>query len=82
MMDWPCHSKPKSEWCDRDGLGDFMGHTCRTMARVVAKARLREAKRQLQKAEDVLAEASAKFMRAVAELDATDEPPTTDEKEK
>jgi hypothetical protein len=23
-----CHSKPRSEWCDRYGPGDFMGHTC------------------------------------------------------
>lgn len=24
----PCHKLPKSQWCDRKGLGDFMGHTC------------------------------------------------------
>jgi hypothetical protein len=24
----PCRSKPRSEWCDRDGPGGFMGHTC------------------------------------------------------
>lgn len=29
MVDvYPCHSKPKSEWCDRDGPAGFMGHTC------------------------------------------------------
>src|SRR5262245_34595005 len=28
MTDWPCHSRPQSEWCDRDGAGGFMGHTC------------------------------------------------------
>jgi NTP pyrophosphatase (non-canonical NTP hydrolase) len=27
-MDYPCHSKPKAQWCDRFGPGDFMGHTC------------------------------------------------------
>ena len=26
--DYPCHSKPQSEWCDKNGPGDFMGHTC------------------------------------------------------
>lgn len=25
---WPCHQKPREEWCDRDGPGGFMGHTC------------------------------------------------------
>lgn len=25
---WPCHRKPRREWCDREGLGGFMGHTC------------------------------------------------------
>lgn len=25
---YPCHSKPKEEWCDREGPGGFMGHTC------------------------------------------------------
>lgn len=25
---WPCHRKPRKEWCDRSGKGDFMGHTC------------------------------------------------------
>jgi hypothetical protein len=24
----PCHSRPQSEWCDHDGIGGFMGHTC------------------------------------------------------
>ena len=24
----PCHSKPKEEWCDREGPGGFMGHPC------------------------------------------------------
>jgi hypothetical protein len=29
MVDpWPCHRKPKKEWCDRHGGGGFMGHTC------------------------------------------------------
>jgi hypothetical protein len=26
--DPPCHARPKSEWCDRDRPGGFMGHTC------------------------------------------------------
>lgn len=26
---FPCHSKPKTEWCDYKGLGGFMGHTCK-----------------------------------------------------
>lgn len=25
---YPCHQKPKEQWCDRRGPGDFMGHTC------------------------------------------------------
>lgn len=25
---FPCHSKPKEEWCDYKGKGGFMGHTC------------------------------------------------------
>lgn len=25
---WPCHKRPQAEWCDRDGPGGFMGHTC------------------------------------------------------
>lgn len=24
----PCHAKPKEKWCDRNGPGGFMGHTC------------------------------------------------------
>jgi MerR HTH family regulatory protein len=24
----PCHKLPHSQWCDRKGPGDFMGHTC------------------------------------------------------
>ena len=24
----PCHAKPREQWCDRDGPGEFMGHTC------------------------------------------------------
>lgn len=27
-MDYPCHKLPKDKWCDKDGLGGFMGHTC------------------------------------------------------
>lgn len=27
-MEYPCHSKPKDQWCDRHGPGGFMGHTC------------------------------------------------------
>lgn len=27
-MIYPCHSKPKSQWCDHKGAGGFMGHTC------------------------------------------------------
>lgn len=26
--DFPCHSKPKAQWCDHSGPGGFMGHTC------------------------------------------------------
>ena len=25
---YPCHQKPKKDWCDHKGPGDFMGHTC------------------------------------------------------
>lgn len=25
---YPCHSKPRKEWCDHYGRGGFMGHTC------------------------------------------------------
>ncbi len=25
---WLCRSKPKNKWCDRNGPGGFMGHTC------------------------------------------------------
>jgi hypothetical protein len=30
IRDWPCHSDPKGQkaWCDREGPGGFMGHTC------------------------------------------------------
>lgn len=24
----PCHSRPHRQWCDWDGPGGFMGHTC------------------------------------------------------
>jgi hypothetical protein len=24
----PCHALDKDKWCDRNGPGDFMGHTC------------------------------------------------------
>jgi hypothetical protein len=25
---WPCHRKPRRDWCDKEGTGGFMGHTC------------------------------------------------------
>lgn len=25
---YPCHRKPKEQWCDSNGHGGFMGHTC------------------------------------------------------
>jgi len=24
----PCHHLPRAQWCDRNGPGGFMGHTC------------------------------------------------------
>lgn len=27
-MEYPCHSLPHTEWCDAQGPGGFMGHTC------------------------------------------------------
>jgi hypothetical protein len=30
ISEWPCHSEPQDAWCDRDGAGGFMGHTCDT----------------------------------------------------
>jgi len=27
-MEYPCHKLPKEEWCDCNGPGGFMGHTC------------------------------------------------------
>lgn len=27
-MDYPCHKLPQSKWCDSQGPGGFMGHTC------------------------------------------------------
>lgn len=27
-MEYPCRKLDESEWCDRDGPGGFMGHTC------------------------------------------------------
>lgn len=27
-MVWPCQTLPKDQWCDRDGVAGFMGHTC------------------------------------------------------
>lgn len=26
--DFPCHARPREQWCDRDGPGGFTGHTC------------------------------------------------------
>ena len=26
--EYPCHKLPKEQWCDYDGAGGFMGHTC------------------------------------------------------
>lgn len=69
-MDWPCHSKPKSEWCDRHGPGGFMGHTCKNVARVVANANLRDAEREARRAEDKLHEANIKLARAREAADA------------
>ena len=28
QLDYPCHAKPRAQWCDHDGPGGFMGHTC------------------------------------------------------
>ncbi len=27
-MEYPCHKLPKEQWCDYNGPGGFMGHTC------------------------------------------------------
>lgn len=27
-MEYPCHKLPKEQWCDSQGPGGFMGHTC------------------------------------------------------
>jgi hypothetical protein len=27
-FEWPCHRRSREYWCDWDGPGDFMGHTC------------------------------------------------------
>ncbi len=32
---WPCHKKMRHLWCDRDGPGDFMGHTCQPHSRAL-----------------------------------------------
>jgi len=32
-----CHLLPKDEWCDRDGLGGFMGHTCEPRAELIIR---------------------------------------------
>ena len=26
---YPCHRLAREQWCDRDGPGGFMGHTCK-----------------------------------------------------
>jgi hypothetical protein len=30
MKRWPCHKLPRAQWCDSQGGGGFMGHTCVT----------------------------------------------------
>lgn len=32
---YPCHSKPRTDWCDHSGPGGFMGHTCVPLPRPV-----------------------------------------------
>lgn len=27
-MEYPCHKLPQDQWCDKNGQGGFMGHTC------------------------------------------------------
>jgi len=29
---WPCRSLPPDQWCDHEGAGGFMGHTCSKVA--------------------------------------------------
>ena len=59
--EYPCHSKPKSEWCDRHGPGGFMGHTCETMARIAKAARLDQALKDVRAAEDRLHDANMRL---------------------
>lgn len=32
LEEYPCHALPRDQWCDRDGPGGFMGHTCRSFS--------------------------------------------------
>jgi len=40
MDEPPCHHGPRELWCDRDGPGGFMGHTCYPRALAAATAAL------------------------------------------
>lgn len=32
-LDYPCYARTRDQWCDRDGPGGFMGHSCRPQVR-------------------------------------------------
>lgn len=66
--DWPCHEHPPENWCDRDGPGGFMGHTCITRYRMrfqsdldYQASRLRLANEELSRVEHDYGEASRKL---------------------
>lgn len=40
-MDYPCHKLTKEFWCDKDGPGGFMGHTCVTDQMAELRAHLK-----------------------------------------
>lgn len=40
MTDYPCHQLPRNRWCDRDGPGGFMGHTCLTTTESIMSRQL------------------------------------------
>lgn len=40
----PCHALPMSQWCDAEGPGGFMGHTCGAARRQLVDSRLMASK--------------------------------------
>lgn len=66
---YPCHEHPKENWCDRDGPGGFMGHTCIERHRSELRRNKNLASEDIRIAEEDTRKAMTRYHQASDALD-------------